>query len=71
MGDVIAFPQRRRRVARSEDPSAAVGTALHALRADTGEEWLDRLSTAIALGPPWDSGDGPLCDVVSISDRCG
>jgi hypothetical protein len=71
MGDVIVFPQGRRSVARREEPPSAVGAALHAVRADTGEEWLDRLSTAIALGPPWDSADGPLCDVVSISDRCG
>ena len=37
--------------------------------ADRDDEWLDRLSTAIALGPSWDPGDGPLCDVVPIRSR--
>jgi hypothetical protein len=69
MGDVIVFPHGRRRVARSEEPPSAVGAALRAVRADAGEEWLDRLSTAIALGPPHESGDGALCAVVPIRNR--
>jgi hypothetical protein len=67
MGDVILFPERR--VARSEEPTSAVGAALHAAHPDTGEEWLDRLSTAIALGTPHESGDGALCVVVPIRNR--
>jgi hypothetical protein len=69
MGDVILFPRERRRLARSEEPLSAVGAALHVARADTGEEWLDRLSTAIALGPPREPSDGAPCDVVPIRHR--
>ena len=69
MGDLILFPARNRRAVREEELPCAAGAAVHAARADRDDEWLDRLSTAIALGPSWDPGDGPLCDVVPIRSR--
>ena len=69
MGDLIPFPLRTRGAARDEEPAATGGGALLAARSDEGEEWLDRLTAAIALGPAPRSGDGADCDVVPIRNR--
>ena len=69
MGDLIPFPLRTRGAARDEDPAATGVVSLLAARSDGGDEWLDRLTAAIALGPAPRSGDGAACDVVPIRNR--
>jgi hypothetical protein len=69
MGDLILFPQRERRAVWNEAVPTAVGAASIAARADEGDEWLDRLTMAIALGHPPDSGEARLCEVVPLRKR--